>query len=94
MAAANLVVIENWSPLAELEPRPRDNQWARARGLVGKPVALYSGTLGLKHDPAMLSELARRGAQHDVTVVVVSEGMGADWLAAERDRTGLANLLI
>jgi colanic acid biosynthesis glycosyl transferase WcaI len=87
-------VIENWAPLDEVRPRPRDNPWARSRGLVGSPVALYSGTLGLKHNPRMLSELARRTAGDGVTVVVVSEGRGAEWLAEERDRLGLTNLRI
>lgn len=85
-------VIENWAPLAEVGPRPRDNPWARSRDLVGRRVALYSGTLGLKHNPRMLAELARRGAAENTVVVVVSEGLGADWLAAERDRLQLDNL--
>ena len=45
---------------------------------------LYSGTLGLKHDPSILAELATRCATRTPTrrVVVVSEGKGRDWLEA------------
>jgi colanic acid biosynthesis glycosyl transferase WcaI len=73
-------VIENWAPVEELPVRPRDNGWARSHGLAGKSVLLYSGTLGLKHDPALLHRLAE--SLPDVTTVVASEGLGADWLAA------------
>ncbi|HKD95954.1 MAG TPA: glycosyltransferase, partial [Gaiellaceae bacterium] len=53
-------------------------------------VFLYSGTLGFKHDPSLLLELARWAAGHDSVVVVVSEGPGSDWLAREgADEPGL-----
>lgn len=78
-------VIENWAPIAELPLRPRDNPVARAHGLAGRPVVLYSGTLGLKHNPELLAALGRHFADRDVAVVVVSEGLGADWL---RERSG------
>jgi len=85
-------VIENWAPLDELPDRPRDNAWAREHGLVGRQVLLYSGTLGLKHDPDLLLQLARRlSRREEVRVVVISEGLGADWL---RERAGgLHNLV-
>ena len=74
-------VIENWAPLDELPTRPRDNDWSRENGLVGKRVVLYSGTLGLKHNPQLLLRVAERSRdEDDVRVVVVSEGLGADWL--------------
>ncbi|HKS79323.1 MAG TPA: glycosyltransferase family 4 protein [Gaiellaceae bacterium] len=75
------VVIENWAPLEELPALPRDNAWAREHGLEGSFVFLYSGTLGFKHDPSLLLELARWARRRDALVVVVSEGPGADWLA-------------
>ena len=78
---ARAVVIENWAPLDELPQLPRENAWAREHGLDGHPVFLYSGTLGFKHDPSLLLELARWAAHRDARVVVVSEGPGAVWLA-------------
>jgi colanic acid biosynthesis glycosyl transferase WcaI len=86
-------VIENWAPLDELPLRPRSNDWAHERGLVGKRVILYSGTLGLKHDPEAIVQLARHFSRHDdVEVVVVSEGRGADWLHRRREEESLLNL--
>ncbi len=81
VAEDRIAVIENWAPLDELPVRPRDNDWAREHDLVGRTVFLYSGTLGFKHDPSLLLELALWAGRNDACVVVVSEGVGADWLA-------------
>lgn len=86
-------VIENWAPLDELMPRPRVNAWAQAHDLVGKLVFLYSGTLGLKHDPELLVRLAERLSDRpEARVVVVSEGLGADWLRGRAG--GLKNFVL
>jgi glycosyltransferase involved in cell wall biosynthesis len=83
-------VIENWAPIAELPVLPRENAWAAEHGLESVAVLLYSGTLGFKHDPSLLLELARRARGRDAVVVVVSEGPGADWLAEHgRDEPAL-----
>jgi len=88
-----LFVIENWAPLDELPPAPRENAWSRAEGLADKTVLLYAGTLGLKHNPSLLAALARHFAPDPkVAVVVISEGIGADWLKERKDAEGLANL--
>jgi colanic acid biosynthesis glycosyl transferase WcaI len=73
-------VVENWAAREDLAAAPRDNAWAREQGLTGKTVFLYSGTLGLKHDPSLLRDLAV--ANPDALVIVNSEGRGADWLKA------------
>ncbi len=76
--AQRIHVIENWAPLEDLPLRPRENEWARSHGLDGKSVLLYCGTLGLKHNPALLRQLAE--SLPEVATVVASEGLGADWL--------------
>jgi colanic acid biosynthesis glycosyl transferase WcaI len=75
-----VTVIENWAPLPEIPVLARENAWAREHGLDGKTVFLYSGTLGFKHDPSLMLELARWASGRDALVLVVSEGPGADWL--------------
>ncbi len=83
VSAERVSVIENWAVLDELPARPRDNEWARAHDLADKLVLLYAGTLGLKHDPALLAALARHfAANPKVRIVVVSEGLGAEWLGS------------
>ena len=90
---ARVETIENWAPLDELRALPRDNAWSHEHGLGGRTVFLYSGTLGFKHDPSLLLELARWAGRHDALVVVVSEGPGADWLAANGDGEAALRLL-
>lgn len=86
-------VIENWAPIEELPALPRDTEWRREHGLADRRIVLYSGTLGLKHNPALLLELARRFRDRDdIAVVVISEGPGADWLDRHRREEGLDNL--
>ncbi|MEB3980337.1 glycosyltransferase family 4 protein [Mycobacterium sp. 663a-19] len=75
-------VVPNWGAIDEMPMRPRDNAWAKAHGLVGMPVVMYAGTLGLKHDPSVISALAR-SAPAGTRMVVVSEGSGRDWLESE-----------
>jgi colanic acid biosynthesis glycosyl transferase WcaI len=87
-------VIPNWAPLSEIHPAAKNNDWARHYELQDKLVALYTGTLGLKHDPALLRDLARACKPAGIEVVVVSEGAGVDWLAEQKRALGLDNLLL
>jgi colanic acid biosynthesis glycosyl transferase WcaI len=79
--SSRVVVIENWAPLDQLPALSRENGWAAEHDLSGRVVFLYAGTLGFKHDPGLLLELARWARSRDALVVVVSEGPGAEWLA-------------
>jgi colanic acid biosynthesis glycosyl transferase WcaI len=89
-------VIENWAPLPEIPIHPRDNSWARSHDLVDRPVMLYAGTLGLKHNPAVLVTMAKamQSSLPSGRFVVISEGRGRDWLAEHKQREGLDNLLL
>ena len=60
------------------------------------PVVLYSGTLGLKHDPSILALIAAqlRDTHPDAKVVVVSEGKGRDWLEAWKAEQRADNLVL
>jgi len=74
-------VIENWAAMDEVRPLPKENPWAHEQGIDVKFCFMYSGTLGMKHKPELLLELARRIERHpDVVIVVIAEGKGADWL--------------
>jgi glycosyltransferase involved in cell wall biosynthesis len=79
---AAIEVIHNWAPIADLPVRPKDNPWAVEHGLEDKVVFLYTGTLGLKHNPALLWAVAARLRKEraEGRVVVASEGTGMDWL--------------
>lgn len=80
--AERATVVPNWAPIEELPVRQSDNAWSRRMGLTGHPVVLYSGTLGLKHDPSVLALISDqlRVSHPDAKVVVISEGKGRQWL--------------
>ena len=83
--ADKTTVIPNWAPLDELVPTPRDNDWAVEHDVADVPNLVYSGTLGLKHNPRLLVQLTRavrdRGTPAHLTVV--TEGNAVDELADE-----------
>ena len=89
------IVIPNWATLADLPVRPKDNSWAQGKKLADKFCFLYAGTLGMKHNPNLLLELAVSfQADEAVQIIVISEGLGADWLAKQRELLGLNNLTL
>lgn len=86
--ADKTTVIPNWAPLDELVPVPRRNAWSAEQGLDDVQTLLYSGTLGLKHNPALLVGLAAavRAAGTPVELVVVNEGPAQELLREEARR--------
>jgi len=89
-------VIENWAPVEEIPVVDKSRSvWAREHDLEGKFVFLYSGTLGFKHRPEYLLQIAREfRADPSVRVVVNTEGAGADWLRQRAAEEGLDNIQI
>lgn len=89
--------IGNWAPIDEIVPRPKSNAWAKSMNLESRPCVIYTGTLGLKHDPSILAELAQFLEEHrhdDACVVVISEGRGRDWLESWKSDNAGDNLLL
>lgn len=92
---AKVTVIPNWAPLADLPVRPRHNTWTASHNLDDYFCFLYAGTLGLKHNPALLLQLAQHFQDKaTVRVVVASEGLGADWLREQKIRHQVDNLIL
>lgn len=87
--------IHNWAPLEQLPIQPSGNIWAKKHGLIDKFCFMYTGTLGMKHNPSVLLELAIRHQNvKNVNVVVISEGPGANWLKKKKKEYQLSNLLL
>jgi len=83
ISGPNVHVIGNWAPLDEVQPRTKQNLWAVEHDVADDFCFVYSGTLGMKHRPELLLELARHlEANKSGKLVVVAGGAGADWLAA------------
>lgn len=88
-------LIHNWAPLDELKMQDKDNVWSREHDLQDKLCIVYTGTLGLKHNPELLVDiaLALRDQSH-VRIVIVSEGLGADYLKTKKEEYKLDNLTV
>lgn len=85
-------VVRNWAPLDTIYPTPRDNPHATL--LFGDDTdfrLVYAGTLGRKHNPTLLCQLAEQTSQSvaNLRLAVVSEGEGADEISrADCAQTG------
>jgi putative colanic acid biosynthesis glycosyltransferase WcaI len=91
-----VTVIPNWAPLDELTPGPRENDWSRRHNVPTEPIRLmYAGTLGRKHNPLLLLEVLDRvrALGRDAILIVISEGVGADDLAAAASDRGDVRIL-
>lgn len=94
--ADKVTVIPNWAPLDEIKPVDRKNDWAVEHQLDDCQTLLYSGTLGLKHNPTLLVGLARRviDAGRPVQLTVITEGQAVPVLEAEAARLGVPLTLL
>lgn len=84
-------IIENWAPLTDISVMPKRNAWSEAEKVADSVNVIYSGTLGLKHNPDLLLRLAK---ETGANVMVFSEGKIADDLAERGRREGLANFRV
>jgi glycosyltransferase involved in cell wall biosynthesis len=88
-------VIQNWAPIDELQIAPKENNWAKKNRLSQKFCVMYCGTLGMKHDPEILCKIAQYyKGNDDVRLVVISEGLGAEWLKKKKSQLNLKNIII
>lgn len=90
----HMSVIWNWAPVHELTPGPTENSWKETNGLAGSRLVIYSGTLGLKHNPELLVALATKLNGSDARLVVASQGPGRQVLERRRDQLNLENLVL
>ncbi len=96
-------VIHNWAVLEELVQRPRENGWSQQFSLGPGPRFIYTGTLAMKHNPALLLALAKmldeqgdrelgQGELGQGEMIVVSQGSGVEWLQREAEAAGIRSL--
>lgn len=93
IAENNITTIPNWAPIEQLPVVNKKNDFSVRHQIESKFVVLYSGTMGMKHNPAHISGLADKFAEHeDVIFLIVSEGPGMNYLKEEKKKKGLRNL--
>ena len=91
--AKKIEVIENWAPLKDVPLKPKENDWSIGKGFSETFNFLYSGTLGMKHNPELLLRLAQEfKSEPNVRVIVVSQGPGRKWLEEKTADGGTPNL--
>ena len=84
-------VVENWAPLDEMPLRERVNPWSEAHGFSDGLNFIYSGTLGMKHNPELLVQLAVELTGKG-RMIVVTEGQSVEFLKRRMLELGLENL--
>lgn len=88
-------VIPNWAPINELPIFSKINDWSIKNELNDKICIMYSGTLGMKHNPEILLRIAQYYKNNEyIRVVVISEGLGAEYLKSKKIELNLNNLII
>jgi glycosyltransferase involved in cell wall biosynthesis len=88
-------VVPNWAPVDEITPEAHHNPWAVQMGLTDTFNFLYTGVLGLKHDPSIFLRMAEHfKTETDIRIVVVSGGDHLAWLRSEKEMRGLDNLVL
>lgn len=92
---SKISTIHNWAPIEQLPVTPKSNPWSRSMRLSDKRVLMYTGTLGLKHNPQLLWALAEGiRSSDDVRLVIASEGGGIEWLKGRLDDRPNPNLIL
>lgn len=86
-------LIENWAAIGDLRVMEKDNSWSCEHNLRSSFVFLYSGTLGLKHNPEFLIDLARIKLP-GTKIVVVAQGPGCDRIAEAKQKEELDNIML
>lgn len=85
-------VIPNWADTERLQPRPRDNPFAREHGLDHGFVVQYSGNLGLSQGLDSVIDAAALLRDTDVRFVLIGNGNAREHLVARAADLALTNL--
>ena len=89
-----LAVLPNWVDTEFLKPGPKDNPVSRRRGLDGKFVVMYSGTISISSNRALeraLEAAALLAGDSEIVFVIVGEGLKKDSLRQKAAALGLGN---
>jgi colanic acid biosynthesis glycosyl transferase WcaI len=90
-----LTVIPVAAPTKQLAPTAKDNAWSRRHGVAKTTNVVYCGTLGNKHHPELIWQLAQAvGQRPNCRMIVAAEGVGAEWIARQQAESPLAHLVL
>ena len=81
VAEKDIQVVHNWAPPKDVPVLDKKNDWSCEQGVDQTFNFIYSGTLGMKHNPELLIKLALHFQDRDdVKIVVFTEGLGFNLL--------------
>lgn len=90
-----LTVIPVAAPTKQLAPTGKDNSWSRRHGVATTTNVVYCGTLGNKHHPELIWQLAQAvGKRPNCRMIVAAEGVGAEWIARQQASSPLPHLTL
>lgn len=93
--ANKLSTINNWAPIEEITLHPKCNAWAQKFNICNKTSIIYSGTLGLKHNPYLIIRAAQNFIDNPAVVfIIISNGIGAELIKKESKRLNLDNIMV
>jgi colanic acid biosynthesis glycosyl transferase WcaI len=91
LSQSKMSVIHNWGPIDEITVEPKTNPWSEKLQIDNKRIVMYSGTLGVKHNPQLIIDAAKHFISNGTLLfIVISEGIGADILKQQN----LNNLMV
>lgn len=90
-----MTTIKNWAPIHKIPLTGKNSSYSIKNGFDKSFIVLYSGTLGMKHDPKIIYDIAKELIhQNEIKFVVVSEGIGMDYLKKQQSVNYLKNLIL
>ncbi|MCX6113061.1 MAG: glycosyltransferase family 4 protein [Proteobacteria bacterium] len=91
----NVTVISNWAPIEEINVIEKVNDFSLKHDIANKFVVLYSGTMGMKHDPDKILAISEGlSYDKDIVLLIISEGVCVEYLRKSALDKGLGNLVI
>lgn len=85
---SKISIINNWGNIDEIKQYPKKNSWSIENNLDEKKIRiLYSGTIGFKHNPDYIIELANHF--EDIEFLVVGSGVGFEYLKKAEKPTNI-----
>jgi glycosyltransferase involved in cell wall biosynthesis len=95
ISSDKIITIPNWAPIDQIPVVEKRNKFSEKFGLVDSFNVIYSGTLGMKHNPQIISDAAEKlRDNNEIKIVVITQGAGMDYLKAEKSSKSLDNLLL
>ncbi len=90
-----ITIIPNWAPVEDIPVLGKTNGFSIRNQIADKFVVLYSGTMGMKHDPTLILKAAEAlRDDKEIVFVVVSEGSGMEFLKESTAKQAVENLIL